>query len=187
MALEFDVWNQWCSEESMLDWTVPYKWMVYVMHDMYVKQLYTPYAVGWSKSEINSTYVYCSWDITLISVSELPSMYCLQMLSLVSTELCSSYLHQHFVKDLQVVYIHRIYHCKSICYFDNCNCYQNCNCGLEIVPCGSQLWQYNTHGVQEQLMLLEGLGSLLRHQISAIHNKDPCHVNCSTYTYLWPV
>ena len=140
MALEFDVWNQWCSEESMLDWTVPYKWMVYVMHDMYVKQLYTPYAVGWSKSEINSTYVYCSWDITLISVSELPSMYCLQMLSLVSTELWSSYLHQHFVKDLQVVYIHRIYHCKSICYFDNCNCYQNCNCGLEIVPCGSQLW-----------------------------------------------
>jgi len=37
---------------------------------------------------------------------------------------------------------------KSICYFDNC--YQNCNCGLEIVPCGNQLWQYNTHGVQEE-------------------------------------
>jgi len=26
---------------------------------------------------------------------------------------------------------------KSICYFDNCNCYQNCNCWLEIVLCGS--------------------------------------------------
>ena len=63
-----------------------------------------------------------------------------------------------------------------------------------IVPCGSQLWQYNTHGVQEQLKLLQGLGSLLRHQVSAIHNKsalfpwkDPCHVNCSTHMYLWPV
>ena len=30
----------------MLDWTVPYKWMVYVMHDMHVKQLHIPYAVG---------------------------------------------------------------------------------------------------------------------------------------------
>jgi len=40
----------------------------------------------------------------------------------------------------------------------------------------SPLWQpamaiYNTHGVQEQLKLLQGLGSLLRHQINAIHNK----------------
>ena len=32
---------------------------------------------------------------------------------------------------------------KSICYFDNCNCHQNCNCWLEIVPCGSQLCQYS--------------------------------------------
>ena len=39
---------------------------------------------------------------------------------------------------------------------------------------GSQLWQYNTHGVQEQLKFLQGLGSLLRHQISAIHNKGHC-------------
>ena len=36
-----------------------------------------------------------------------------------------------------------------------------CNCWLEIVPCGSQLWQYKTHGVQEMLKLLQGLGSLL--------------------------
>ena len=29
---------------------------------------------------------------------------------------------------------------KSICYFDNCICHQNCNCWLQyIVPCGSQL------------------------------------------------
>jgi len=63
---------------------------------------------------------------------------------------------------------------KSICYFDNYICHQNCNCWLEIVPCGSQLWQYNTHGVHEQLKLLQGLGSLLRHQISAIHNKGHC-------------
>ena len=55
--------------------------------------------------------------------------------------------------------------------------------------------QYNTHGVQEQLKLLQGLGSLLRHQISIIHNKGHCSlanslnslVNCSTHTYLWPV
>jgi len=61
---------------------------------------------------------------------------------------------------------------KSIHYFDNCICHQNCNCWLEIVPCGNQLWQYNTHGVLEQLKLLQGLGiNLLRHQISAIHNK----------------
>ena len=56
-----------------------------------------------------------------------------------------------------------------------------------IVPCGSQLWQYNTHGVQEQLKLLQGLGSLLRHQISAIHNKRalfPC-LSCELqYSYL---
>jgi len=38
---------------------------------------------------------------------------------------------------------------KSICYFDNCICHQNCICWLEIVPCGSQLWQYDTHGVSE--------------------------------------
>ena len=63
---------------------------------------------------------------------------------------------------------------KSICYFDNCICHQNCNCWLEIVPCGNQLWQYNTHGLQEQLKLLHGLGSLHRHQISAIHNKGHC-------------
>jgi len=50
---------------------------------------------------------------------------------------------------------------KSICPFGKCNCYQNCNCWLEIVLCGSQLWQYNTHGIQEQLKLLQGLGSLL--------------------------
>ena len=44
-----------------------------------------------------------------------------------------------------------------------------------IVPCGSQLWQYNTHGVHEQLkLLLQGLGSLVRHKISAIHNKGHC-------------
>ena len=60
---------------------------------------------------------------------------------------------------------------KSIYYFDNCICHQNCR--LEIVPkaCGRQLWQYNTRGVQEQLTLLQELGSLLRHQISVIHNK----------------
>ena len=48
--------------------------------------------------------------------------------------------------------------------------------------------QYRAHGVQEQLNLLQGLGSLLRHQISATHIKralfpynDPCHVNCTTH------
>ena len=42
-----------------------------------------------------------------------------------------------------------------------------------IVPCGSQLWAVKHHGVQEnlKLQLLQGMGSLLRHQISAIHNK----------------
>ena len=45
---------------------------------------------------------------------------------------------------------------KSICYFDSCNdCYQSCNCGIEIVTCGSQLWQYNTHEVQGYGLLHE--------------------------------
>ena len=35
--------------------------------------------------------------------------------------------------------------------------------------------QYNTHGAQEQLKLLQGLGNLLRHQISALHNKTATH------------
>ena len=35
---------------------------------------------------------------------------------------------------------------KLICYFDNCNCHQNCNCDVvlrddaRLVPCGSHLW-----------------------------------------------
>jgi len=48
--------------------------------------------------------------------------------------------------------------------------------------------QYSAHGVQELLNLLQGLGSLLRHQISATHSKrvlfpynDPRHVNFSTH------
>ena len=42
-----------------------------------------------------------------------------------------------------------------------------------------------THGVQEQLKLLQGLGSLLSHQISAIHNKGIVPLQrSSTHTYL---
>jgi len=66
---------------------------------------------------------------------------------------------------------------KSICYFDNCNCYQNCNCLTRNSPmhvAAIYIWQYNTHGEKEQLKLLQGLGSLLRHQVSAIHNKGHC-------------
>ena len=40
-----------------------------------------------------------------------------------------------------------------------------------IVPCGSQLWAVKHIWSIGKLMLLQGLGSLLRHQISAIHNK----------------
>ena len=43
------------------------------------------------------------------------------------------------------------------------------------------------HGVQEQLKLLQGLGSLLRHQISAIHNETTsgadASVLCTVYYY----
>jgi len=42
-----------------------------------------------------------------------------------------------------------------------------------------------THGVQEQLKLLQWLGSLLSHQISAIHNKGIVPLQrSSTHTYL---
>ena len=53
-----------------------------------------------------------------------------------------------------------------------------------IFPCDSQLWAIQW--LQEKLNMLQRLGSLLGHQISAIHSKralfpynDSCHVNYS--------
>jgi len=42
-----------------------------------------------------------------------------------------------------------------------------------LVPCDSQLWAYNaTHGAQEQLNLLQRLGSLLRGLLILFPHKD---------------
>ena len=59
---------------------------------------------------------------------------------------------------------------KNICYFDNCNCYQNCKNSPLWQPAMSKQQTWST-GTAE---LLQGLGSLLRHQIGAIHNEGHC-------------
>ena len=62
---------------------------------------------------------------------------------------------------------------KSICYILTIAFVTR----VATVDQNSPLWQpamgskTHNHGVQEKLKLLQGMGSLLRHQISAIHNK----------------
>jgi len=53
-----------------------------------------------------------------------------------------------------------------------------------IVLCGSQLWAVNTHGVQEQLKLLQGLGSLLWSHFEVTANCD-CN-NVCTFHFVCP-
>ena len=36
--------------------------------------------------------------------------------------------------------------------------------------------QYQVHGVEQQLNLLQGVGSFLRAQMNVIQSTDPCHV-----------